>query len=53
MSKLSDSNRTDLMIFLSVHESDIAHGINDFGGLKFVFISLFNRHPRKNVGEER
>ncbi len=37
----------DLKNYLLAHEDDIAHGINDFGDLKVVFASTFQRGARK------
>ncbi len=34
-----------LIMYLKVHENDIATGINDFGDLTSVFISLMGRCP--------
>jgi hypothetical protein len=33
--------------YLLSHESDIAHGINDFGRLRNLFFAVFNREPRR------
>lgn len=36
----------DLSDYLLAHESDIAHGINDFGTLTDLFRQVTNREPK-------
>ena len=38
-----------LVEYLVSHESDIAHGINDFGGLRKLFVEVMGRVPFGNL----
>ena len=44
---LSEIARLELVEYLQAHESDIAHGINDFALLRGLFITVFKRQPSK------
>jgi hypothetical protein len=44
---LSESSVTELIEYLLFHEDDIAYGINDFSGLRGVFVWLIGRAPEK------
>jgi hypothetical protein len=43
---------TYLLGFLLRHESDIAHGVNDYGGLLKLFWDKVGRKPRKKPDDE-
>jgi len=43
-----DDNMSDLIYWLKSHESDIAHGINDFGDLRHVFWDAIGRYPERD-----
>ena len=43
-----DAATDSLIQYLSNHETDIAHGINDFADLQPIFVAMFQRHPRGN-----
>jgi hypothetical protein len=43
---LSENARLNLLEYLQNHESDIAHGINDFALLRGLFITVFKREPK-------
>ena len=36
----------ELKAYLRAHENDIALGINDFGSLEWVFMSIFLENPK-------
>lgn len=42
---LSEELMDAMKHYLLMHESDIAHEINDFGDLRLIFIGLLNRKP--------
>lgn len=44
---IKNKSANTLLEYLQNHESDIAHGINDFGDLKDLFVELFNREPKE------
>lgn len=46
INRISPKAKKELIEWLINHESDIAHGINDFGDLKKIFIECFEREPK-------
>jgi len=43
-----DAATDSLIQYLSNHETDIAHGINDFADLQPIFVAMFQRQARGN-----
>jgi hypothetical protein len=41
----------DLVVYLGFHEGGIAHGINDFGTLAYLFRVVMERHPSLSSSE--
>lgn len=49
LKKMANSVLPALKTWLLKHESDIAHGINDFSELAPVFVYLIGHQPRKVI----
>jgi len=45
--KITKGDFNQLWAFLVAHECDIALGVNDFGELRKVFITVVGRKPEK------
>ena len=48
MTSVAEIVADTLIAYMSVHETDIAMQVSDYGSLKPVFIALIGRKPRGN-----
>ncbi len=44
--ELPERTMAELRGYLFAHESDIAHGINDFDSLRGAFVGMIGREPK-------